>query len=95
MAITMQQNRVAVICDHCKKPIVTAADGNCEWADVPGSIQNTMFFTHKQCSRDFECKLGLMTRTMELSMLPLRIAANLSVDVERSIEMAGYFAEMG
>lgn len=62
MKRTERGHAPVIICDHCKKPIREARDGNTEWtAENPERV----YHTHKECCWQFEHANG--GRTMWLA----------------------------
>jgi hypothetical protein len=88
--------RTVVFCDHCRRPIERAEDGNYEWSDedapflegdepVTWTDSGPMFTVHKDCTPEFE---EIQRRAYgrefmscsELKALPVFLANNLDLE---------------
>ena len=76
-----------VICDWCGEEIEDAKKGNYEWRQMKYENEKDgaqIFFTHKQCCRQFEEHNGgrLCFFAEELEIFPLYLKNNLRIDWE-------------
>ena len=78
-----------VVCDHCGRVITGSRSGNALWIAPESSappVQQQIFFTHKQCNREFEhTKLSEHERQRllidELDVFIHHLVSNTGVDL--------------
>lgn len=92
---TGARSAIRIVCDHCGKVIEKASEGNVEWDISASSEWSEVFFIHKRCSASFESALGQNARTasIDLTDLPIRLAANLGMPVVAKPAIEGIFME--
>jgi hypothetical protein len=77
-----------VECDHCYKRIDMKAQGNYQW--IPDDLEphgGKIYFLHKACASQLPAITGARhDNWADLRELPVRLAANLGLDVKQNAE---------
>lgn len=75
------RSRPVVVCDHCRKVIEDARDGNAMWVwkSEEGAF-STMAYTHKACCHDFEQQSKEHWAASDLDVSMLYLSNNLAMD---------------
>ena len=85
------------VCDHCGKPILTAADGNAEWtysANIKGPQSGPVFYTHKACCHAFERERGGAWHTNDLDVFLVYLMNGDKLDLDRARKRSALLASL-